>query len=316
MLVYFDMILIVFIFVLFVSISTGFMSLAERKQNAAFQYRLGPSLLMLGIVHPIFDGVKLIVKNIIWIQSFPILSFFFTIIGFFFLMISQFLIITFGLLSIPDQILYSVIIFIVFGELGTVILNVVAGLFFFSGSPYVLTSALRGLMLLIVNDMLTMLVLCIFGVVDSGSHWTFVNLISGQVYIQNIFIFGLYFFFIFLWVNTIESAHGPYEWREAESELITGLVNEMSGVLFAIAAIDEGAENLLSCVTIVILFFGGFLLSLKIIFIFLLITCFIKAIMPRIRISSGIYLIFFYLIAILFFYFVFFSVSRLIVIVL
>lgn len=67
MLVFLDITIIIIIFLLFVSITTGFMSLNERKANAIFQYRVGPALNATqgAALLPLADGVKLIFSSIL-----------------------------------------------------------------------------------------------------------------------------------------------------------------------------------------------------------------------------------------------------------
>ena len=66
---FFDVIIIVLLYIVVFMILCGYYSLCERKVLAAFQLRVGPGLFIAGILTPITDGIKLLFKNALLIVS-------------------------------------------------------------------------------------------------------------------------------------------------------------------------------------------------------------------------------------------------------
>jgi len=90
----------------------------------------------------------------------------------------------------------------------------------------------------------------------------------------------LFIYFVFLWIICIlaETHRAPFDFRESESELVSGFNTEYSGAYFAFLFLSEYAMLLYSCFLIVYVFLGGFiggsflvcvLLSLFVRFIFI-----------------------------------------------
>jgi len=60
-----DTVFVVLIHVLILAIISGMFSLCERKVMALFQLRIGPGLFLFGVLTPITDGIKLLLKNVV-----------------------------------------------------------------------------------------------------------------------------------------------------------------------------------------------------------------------------------------------------------
>jgi len=64
-LLFIDIVFVILLHVLILAIISGMFSLCERKVMALFQLRIGPGLFLFGVLTPITDGIKLLLKNVI-----------------------------------------------------------------------------------------------------------------------------------------------------------------------------------------------------------------------------------------------------------
>ena len=117
---------------------------------------------------------------------------------------------------------------------------------------------------------------------------------------QNLwFIIPLFPMFVIFFISALaETNRPPFDWPEAEAELVAGYQTEYSGMMYAMFWLGEYANILLMCAMGAILFLGGWLspievypfilvpgaiwLILKILLLFILFAL-VKAIVPRYR---------------------------------
>jgi NADH-quinone oxidoreductase subunit H len=283
--------------IVFVLISVAYFTLVERKIMASIQRRRGPNVIgYLGLLQPLADGLKLFVKEtVIPASANKVLYFFATYLSF--------------LLSLVG---WSVI---PFGD-GLVLANINAGLLFLfaisslsvygillsgwsSNSNYSLLGALRS-----ASQMISYEVSIGFIVVTIGLCAGSFNL-SAIVYAQKEgwLLFPLLPMFLLFFVSALaETNRHPFDLPEAEAELVSGYNVEYAAMGFAYFFLAEYANMLLMSSLISVLFLGGWypqieffytinfmILPMKIC-LFVLIFCWVRAILPRYRFDQLMYL--------------------------
>lgn len=79
-----DFIFLQVIMTLLVSTLCGYLSIIERKVLALYTARIGPGLVLMGILAPLTDGIKLFVKYVTILIGFDVIMF---IIGIFIIIV-------------------------------------------------------------------------------------------------------------------------------------------------------------------------------------------------------------------------------------
>ena len=232
----------------------AFFTLAERKIMGSVQRRTGPAVVgYLGLLQPLADGLKLIIKEIVMpIRANSIL----------FLLAPAITLILglWGWIFLPlnynncyfdaDFSVLFILLLSSFGVNGILL----AG--WASNSKYAFLGALRSGAQMIayeisIGTILLPVILC------SGSF----NLID-IVYIQQ--ELGVWFFFMLMPLSIIffisclaETNRAPFDLPEAEAELVAGYNVEYSSVTFAMFFLGEYSNMILMSAINVIFFFGG-----------------------------------------------------------
>ena len=272
-------------------ISVAYFTLAERKILGAIHRRRGPNVIgIYGLLQPLADGFKLLVKetilpssanNILFILS-PVLTFFISLMGW--------AIIPFDQYSILSEMNIGILYLFAISSLG-VYGVIMSG--WSSNSKYAFLGALRSTAQMVSYEvslgfiMLTVIVCC-------GS-FNLQLIIEAQQNMWFIFVFAPLFLMFFTSALAETNRH-PFDLPEAESELVSGYNVEYSAMGFALFSLGEYANMLLMSSTNVILFFGGWLapfqflsfipgaiwFGLKICF-FVILYIWVRAALPRYR---------------------------------
>jgi NADH-quinone oxidoreductase subunit H len=234
-------------------ISIAYFTLAERKFIAAVQRRSGPNIVgFWGLLQPIADGLKLVLKEII----IPTPS----NKGLFIIAPIITLILSFsGWAVIPNSfdayiidISLSLMYVLVVSALGVYGI-LIAG--WSSNSKYALLGGLRSVSQMISYEVSISLII-IPVIIMSGS----LNL-TDIVFVQTKsiwFIFPLLpLAIIFLISILAETNRSPFDLPEAEAELVAGYNVEYSSIIFAMFFLGEYGNILLMSALFVILFLGG-----------------------------------------------------------
>lgn len=235
-------------------ISVAYFTLAERKILGAIQRRRGPNVVgAYGLLQPLSDGFKLLVKEtvlpssankLIFILS-PILTFVISLMGW--------AIIPYDKYSILAEMNIGVLYLFAMSSLGVYGI-IMSG--WSSNSKYAFLGALRSTAQMVSYEvsigfiMITIVVCC-------GSF----NLQQIIEYQKNIW-FVIPFFPLFLMFFTsalAETNRHPFDLPEAEAELVSGYNVEYSAMGFALFSLGEYANMLMMSSINVILFFGGWL---------------------------------------------------------
>lgn len=183
--------------------------------------------------------------------------------------------------------------FIVFHGIMTFSSVLLMGGFIFN-TCFVYIATIRIVIFSIISEVLTTLLLIIFALLDFYAFFSFKNLCIDQIYVYNIYILGIYFLFILLFIDALDGLRLPFDYAECESELVTGFVTEFSGAFFVIFSLYEINHACVGSIISVLLMFGGFYISLKLLIFMLLFILLPKSILCRIRMTNAFYLSLFY----------------------
>ena len=249
---------IIFIKILVVIIplllSVAYFTLVERKILGAIQRRKGPNVIgTYGLLQPLSDGFKLLIKEIIIPSSANKILFLIAPIFTFFISLMGWAVIPYDKYSILSNINIGVLYLFAISSLG-VYGVVVAG--WSSNSKYAFLGALRSAAQMVSYE-ISMGFIIVTIVLNAGS-FTFQNIIDSQINCWNIITF-FPLFLIFFTSGLAETNRHPFDLPEAEAELVSGYNVEYSAMGFALFSLGEYANMLLMSSLNVILFFGGWL---------------------------------------------------------
>jgi len=272
-------------------ISVAYFTLAERKILGAIQRRRGPNVIgTFGLLQPLSDGFKLLVKETVlpsnankflFILS-PIITFVISLMGW--------AIIPYDKYSMLADINIGVLYLFAISSLGVYGI-IMSG--WSSNSKYAFLGALRSAAQMVsyevsIGFIITTIVVC------CGS-FNLQTIIESQ---KNIwFVIPFFPLFLMFFISALaETNRHPFDLPEAEAELVSGYNVEYSAMGFALFSLGEYANMLLMSSLNVILFFGGWLpplvilnfipgsiwFGLKICF-FVILFVWMRAALPRYR---------------------------------
>lgn len=262
------------------------LTLLERKVMGAMQRRRGPNVVgLFGLLQPIADGLKLVLKEAVFpifanrVLFFlaPCITFLISLLNWSFVPISEFRV--FGSFSYD---LLAVLALSSFGVYGIII----AG--WASNSKYSFFGALRSAAQMVAYEVsLTLTFLILLMVVRSFSFFDFVESQHQLPFILPFFVVALLVYVSML----AELNRTPFDLPEAEGELVAGYNVEYSAVYFALFYLGEYFNIVLSSTIFTLVFLGGWLTGgvyLPLIFaikVYLLLYSFIwvRATFPRYR---------------------------------
>lgn len=274
-------------------ISVAYFTLAERKILGAIQRRRGPNVVgVYGLLQPLSDGFKLLVKEtvlpsnsnkFIFIIS-PIITFVISLMGW--------AIIPYDKYSVLAEVNVGVLYLFAVSSLGVYGI-IMSG--WSSNSKYAFLGSLRSVAQMISYEV-SMGFIVISVVLCSGS-FNLSEIVFAQEKIW--FIIPLFPMFLMFFVSALaETNRHPFDLPEAEAELVSGYNVEYSAMGFALFFLGEYANMLLMSGMTSILFLGGWLplfdifpflflpaplwFGLKIC-IFVVMFCWIRAALPRYR---------------------------------
>ncbi len=247
--------------VVIIFLSVCFLTLLERKILGYVQNRKGPTkALLIGVLQPVIDGGKLILKSLLLDKVYYFLIPFFSIV------VIRFLALTFWFSRV--RVVFNNMVFFVL-----IIRSIVVYVLFMLGwrreNVYGVLGALRSSSQIVAYEIIIFFVLIL--VVIYYYSWNFYNYNFSVWYLVDLFI-------IWLLILLVETNRSPYDFAEGERELVSGFNIEYMGVLFAYIFISEyGILIFFSWVTSVI--FLGFY-NFWMILIFLIV---VRGFIPRSR---------------------------------
>lgn len=272
-----------------VLITVAFFTLIERKLMALVQRRKGPNVIgLFGLLQAFSDGLKLIVKEMIFPISSNTLIFILGPFITFFLALLNWSIIPFS--EINEKISnfnYELLYIYAISSLGVygIILSGWA-----SNSKYSILGALRSTAQMVSYELSIGFIFLIVALITNS--FNLYDIIIFQK--NNWFLFLLLpIFIIFLITMLAETNRHPFDLPEAEAELVSGYNTEYSGIKFVFFFLGEYSNMFFMACLGSILFLGGWLspflyldlnfwFSLKILlFMFFFIWC--RILLPRYR---------------------------------
>ena len=233
-------------------IAVAYFTLIERQILAAVQRRQGPIIVgFYGLLQPLADGLKLFLKETVLPKSSNMIIFILAPVFTFGLALSGWVVVPFGdgfaLSNLNVGLLY------IFAISSLSVHSVImAG--WSSNSKYAFLGALRSAAQMISYE------------VSMGITIVSVILLSGSLNLNDIVIAqkNLWYciplfpmFIIFFICALAETNRHPFDWPEAEAELVSGYNVEYSAMSFALFFLAEYSNIILMCSMTVILFLGG-----------------------------------------------------------
>eukprot|EP00026_Physarum_polycephalum_P003829 Phypoly_transcript_03845.p2 GENE.Phypoly_transcript_03845~~Phypoly_transcript_03845.p2 ORF type:complete len:335 (-),score=-20.87 Phypoly_transcript_03845:1331-2206(-) len=255
---------------------------------AAIQIRRGPNVIGFGILQPLADGLKLLIKELIIPLKGNKWLFLLSPVLFLSLSFASWSVIPFEEHYVASPNL-TILVFLAFSSLS--VYGILLG-GWASNSRYAFLGALRSASQMISYELvlsLLILLVCIL-----AQSFNFVDIVNAQTitwFIIPLAPFALVYFVAIL----AETNRTPFDLPEAEAELVAGYSVEYSSGPFAFYFIAEYCNLIIWSFTTTILFLGGWLPSflfpflngfilfaLKSMFILALFCC-IRAALPRYR---------------------------------
>jgi len=269
-------------------LSVAYFTLVERKVLGAIQRRRGPNVLgIYGLLQPLADGFKLLVKEtvlpsnankFIFIIS-PIITFVISLMGW--------AVIPFDKYSVLADVNISLLYLFAVSSLGIYGI-IMSG--WSSNSKYAFLGALRSTAQMVSYEVSIGMIIISIVLITGSFNLNFI--INAQNYIWYVVPLAP-LFLMFFTCSLAETNRHPFDLPEAESELVSGYNVEYSAMGFALFSLGEYSNMLLMSSINVILFFGGWLplfqcfdsffwFGLKICF-FVVLFVFMRAALPRYR---------------------------------
>lgn len=257
--IYLEIIIKILIIIVPLLISVAYFTLAERKILGCIQRRRGPNVVgVYGLLQPLSDGFKLLVKETvlpssanqaIFILS-PILTFIVSLMGWAIIPYSEY--------SFLAQFNIGILYLLAISSLGVYGI-IMSG--WSSNSKYAFLGALRSTAQMVSYEVSIGFIIITI-VICSGSFD-----LQQIILFQKNYWFGFTFFPLFLMFFAsalAETNRHPFDLPEAEAELVSGYNVEYSAMGFALFSLGEYANMLLMSSINIILFFGGWLPPLAI----------------------------------------------------
>lgn len=235
-------------------VAVAYLTLLERKVMASMQQRRGPNVVgLFGLLQPLADGLKLLIKETILPSSANTIIFILAPIITFLLALVTWSVIPFDADMVLIDLNVGILFVFAISSLGVYGI-IAAG--WSSNSKYSFLGALRSAAQMVSYEVsIGLIIMCVL--LCAGS----LNL-SEIVYAQKEvwYCIPLFPLFIMFFISGLaETNRAPFDLPEAEAELVSGYNTEYAAMGFALFFLGEYANMILMCSVLSILFLGGWL---------------------------------------------------------
>lgn len=255
-------ILEVLILVLSVLFIVAFVTVAERKTMASMQRRLGPNIVgFYGLLQAFADALKLLLKeyisptqsNLILFFLGPIITLIFSLLGYAVIPLCPGI----SILDLNLGVLYLLAV----SSLSTYGI-LLAG--WSANSKYAFLGSLRSTAQLISYELILSSAILLVILLTGSLNLSVITEAQRIVW----FILPLFPIFLIFFIGSVaETNRAPFDLAEAESELVSGFMTEHAAVIFVFFFLAEYASIVLICVLTSILFLGGYLININILWL-------------------------------------------------
>lgn len=235
-------------------ISVAYFTLAERKIMGAIHKRRGPNVIgVYGLLQPLADGLKLLVKETVLPSSANKLLFIFSPMLTFVVSLMGWGVVPFDKYAVLAEMNIGVLFLYAMSSLGVYGI-IMSG--WSSNSKYAFLGALRSTAQMVSYEVSLGFIMLIL-ILACGSF----DLEEIIYYQQEIwFLFPFLSGFLLFFISALaETNRHPFDLPEAEAELVSGYNVEYSGMPFALFSLGEYGNMLMMSAFNSILFFGGWL---------------------------------------------------------
>lgn len=288
---FFKIILQILIIMVPVLIAVAYFTHIERKLLGAIQRRRGPNVVgVFGLMQPLADGFKFLVKEIVLPSNSNKFIFLMAPVFTFIISLMSWAVIPFSKYSVFADIHLGVLYLFAVSSLGVhgIIMSGWA-----SNSKYAFLGSLRSTAQMLSYEISLGFILAAVAILAGSFNLN--NIIDAQEAVWFGFILAPLFLIFFISALAETNRH-PFDLPEAEAELVSGYNVEYSGMIFALFSLAEYSNMLGMSALTSLLFLGGWLPVFGITFkycgsiwfcckilIFVILFVWMRAALPRYR---------------------------------